>query len=424
MYIRSSRGPTRVPLIAPTTPSRSLKRVTPPSRPGTVRVSRSVQRKTFYLTGKQQFPGGHADTIGRRPTMEDACVAAGEFAGPKTQFFAVYDGHGGKEAAHYCAEKLHEIIAQNYTRGESIQPIIKKAIHEVNQYVISRWEFAGTTAAIAVIVDSMIYTANVGDSRVILIQPNGKAKRMTFDHKATAPKERRLVIKRGGTIFQGRVNGILMLSRAIGDATVAKFISCDPYMSEAPLEEGMKMILACDGVWDVMSDQYAADIFTRSGNPIEAARAIKTEALKRGSTDNISVICVELKYKTENEDDNHSEIGNDEPKELVVRPPNSPRDNHLLTLRLNAFINSSPSKSNEKQLSTTGPLQQQQQQQQPNSKQVSSNEPLQKQSNEQFSSTTPLPRINNDTIQPHFNTIKLDDLTDDINEALQQLPDL
>ncbi|OHT04060.1 hypothetical protein TRFO_28498 [Tritrichomonas foetus] len=303
MYIRSSRGNARVPLITPSTPTRTIKKVSTPARPGTMRCSRSVQ-KNFYLSGKQQFPGGHADAIGRRPTMEDACVCVGEFAGPKTQFYAVYDGHGGKEAANYCAEKLHQMIAtsmqNNYVRGEPLQPLIKKSILEINQNVLSRFEYAGTTAAIAIIIDNTIYTANVGDSRVVLIN-NGKAKRLSVDHKATAPKERRLVVKRGGSIFQGRVNGILMLSRAIGDAPVARFISADPYMTETTLEEGMKLILACDGVWDVMSDQNAADIFLHSSEPVDAARAIKTEALKRGSTDNVSVICVDLKYKSEEE---------------------------------------------------------------------------------------------------------------------------
>jgi serine/threonine protein phosphatase PrpC len=57
----------------------------------------------------------------------------------------------------------------------------------------------------------------------------------------------------------------------------------------------MKLIIACDGVWDVMTDQMAADIYARCRDPIEAARVIKAEALKRGTTDNVSVMCVELR---------------------------------------------------------------------------------------------------------------------------------
>lgn len=301
--MRVSRASRNLPLMTPVAPRPGIKKIST-RRPGSMRSSRSVAR-TFYLSGNQQFPGGHADAMGRRPTMEDACVCIGEFLGPRTQYYAVFDGHGGREVSTYCAEKLHLMISNSYKKGEPFGPIIKQAIFEINQIVLSQYEYAGTTAAIAIIIDDTIYTANVGDSRVILIH-EGKAKRLSVDHKATTPKERKAIIRRGGSIFQGRVNGILMLSRAIGDATVARYISAEPYQTETTLKEGMKLILACDGVWDVMTDQNAADIFLRSFEPVEAARSIKNEALKRGSTDNVSVICVDLKYRNQTQNDNET----------------------------------------------------------------------------------------------------------------------
>jgi serine/threonine protein phosphatase PrpC len=170
-------------------------------------------------------------------------------------------------------------------------------IFEINRQVTSRWVFAGTTAAIVVIADDQIYTANVGDSRVILIE-SGRAKRLSVDHKATAAPERRAIVARGGRVIQGRVNGILMLSRAIGDGEIAKFITCEPFMTVTPFRDDYKLIIACDGVWDVMSDQQAADIYTRCESPVEAARLIKTEAIKRRTTDNVSVMCVDLHVRT------------------------------------------------------------------------------------------------------------------------------
>jgi serine/threonine protein phosphatase PrpC len=255
-----------------------------------------IPERTFYNFDSSLFPFGHSESIGPRPTMEDACVSCGNFAGPGTQYFALFDGHGGREAAHYCAEQLHLLIAQRYVPGDSLTPVIKDAIREINRQVISRWIFAGTTAAIVVIADNQIYTANVGDSRVILID-GGHAKRLTFDHKATVPSERRAIMARGGRVLQGRVSGILMLSRAIGDAEVANFISCEPYMTVTPFKDDYKMIIACDGVWDVMMDQQVADIFNRSRTPSEAAQAIKVEALRRRTTDNVSVMCIDFKVK-------------------------------------------------------------------------------------------------------------------------------
>jgi serine/threonine protein phosphatase PrpC len=226
--------------------------------------------------------------------MEDACASFGGFAGPDTQYYGLFDGHGGREAAVYCAEHLHRLIADNIASGLEIPIAIRTAIFEVHAQVTARWFCAGATAAIAVIANDTLYTANVGDSRVILIE-NGRARRMTFDHKATVASEKRAVLARGGTVVQGRVNGVLMLSRAIGDGELADVITCDPYMASAPVRPEMRIILACDGVWDVMTDQIAADIYLRCRDPVEAARVIKAEALKRGTTDNVSVMCVELR---------------------------------------------------------------------------------------------------------------------------------
>lgn len=256
-------------------------------------IKKEKPSKNFISYGIQQFAVGHSDTMGRRPTMEDACVSYGEFAGVGTQYYAIFDGHGGPEVSAYCAANLHQLIADYYDNGNSFIVATKKAIKCVNDYVVDRWPQAGSTAAIAIIDDDVLFTANVGDSRIILIH-NGRAKRLSVDHKAVLPDETEAILRRGGTIQSGRVNGILMLSRAIGDGTVAKYISSDPFMTQTILKDNARLILACDGVWDVMDDQYAADIFLAIKQPEEAAIAIKEEAMKRGTMDNVSVICVNL----------------------------------------------------------------------------------------------------------------------------------
>jgi serine/threonine protein phosphatase PrpC len=229
--------------------------------------------------------------------MEDACASCASFAGPDSQYYALFDGHGGREAATYCAENLHQMFALRYVAGEPLSGTIKDVIYDINRQVTSRWVFAGTTAAIVVIADNQIHTANVGDSHVILIDA-GRARRLSVDHKATVASERRAILARGGRVLQGRVNGILMLSRAIGDGEIAKYITCEPYMTVTPFKDEYKLIIACDGVWDVMSDQQAADIYLKCESPVEAARLIKMEAIKRRTTDNVSVMCIDLRVRT------------------------------------------------------------------------------------------------------------------------------
>ena len=75
---------------------------------------------------------------------------------------------------------------------------------------------AGCTATVAFITPMEIYCANSGDSRTVMCE-RGKAVELSKDHKPDLPSERSRILKSGGTVEDGRVNGALALSRAIGD---------------------------------------------------------------------------------------------------------------------------------------------------------------------------------------------------------------
>ncbi|OHT13082.1 Protein phosphatase 2C 1 [Tritrichomonas foetus] len=248
----------------------------------------------FICSGQSKWATGHSDSIGCRPTMEDYCVSWSNFAGPKTHYFALFDGHGGKQISQYCANRTHHLIAEYYKDGRSFTTATAKAFSDIHNSIMDKYPSAGSTAAIAIIDGDMLHTANVGDSRIVLIE-RGQARRLTFDHRANCPTERIKVIKRGGSIKNNRVNGVLMLSRSIGDKHVADYISTEPYTTSTFVSNNTKMIIACDGVWDVMDDQTAANIYLCSTSPQDAARKIKDEALKRGTKDNVSVMCIDLK---------------------------------------------------------------------------------------------------------------------------------
>jgi protein phosphatase 1G len=131
---------------------------------------------------------------------------------------------------------------------------------------------AGCTAVVAVKVGTELYVANAGDSRGVLCR-GGKAVALSEDHKPAQETERSRILAAGGFLSEiggvCRVNGNLNLSRAIGDLKYKtnselpakdQIITAQPDIRKVSLQpEDRFFLLACDGVWDVMSNQDAVD---------------------------------------------------------------------------------------------------------------------------------------------------------------------
>ncbi|XP_063984480.1 probable protein phosphatase CG10417 [Diachasmimorpha longicaudata] len=149
---------------------------------------------------------------------------------------------------------------------------------------------SGCTAVVAILRGNELFVANAGDSRCVLCR-NGEAMEMSLDHKPEDPPEMARIVKAGGKVTSdGRVNGGLNLSRALGDHAYKQntalpadeqMISAKPDVTRVTIdpETDEFMILACDGIWNFMS----------SDDVVKFVR----ERL-RNSGENISKICEEL----------------------------------------------------------------------------------------------------------------------------------
>jgi protein phosphatase PTC1 len=95
----------------------------------------------------------------------------------------------------------------------------------------------------------VLYTANVGDARIVLCR-NGKALRLSYDHKGSDENEGRRISNAGGLILNNRVNGVLAVTRALGDAYMKDLVTGHPYTTETVVQPEVDefLILACDGV--------------------------------------------------------------------------------------------------------------------------------------------------------------------------------
>uniref|UniRef100_A0A9J7Z5M3 protein-serine/threonine phosphatase n=2 Tax=Cyprinus carpio TaxID=7962 RepID=A0A9J7Z5M3_CYPCA len=151
---------------------------------------------------------------------------------------------------------------------------------------------SGTTAVVALIRGKQLIVANAGDSRCV-VSEKGKAVDMSYDHKPEDELELTRIKNAGGKVtMDGRVNGGLNLSRAIGDHFYKRnktlppeeqMISSLPDVKVLTLSEDHEfMVIACDGIWNVMSSQEVVDFVNER---------LKTEA---GKNRPLSAIIEEL----------------------------------------------------------------------------------------------------------------------------------
>lgn len=94
----------------------------------------------------------------------------------------------------------------------------------------------------------VLYCANAGDARGVLCRA-GKAVRLTYDHKGSDKQEAKRITDAGGFMMSGRVNGVLAVTRSLGDSAMKEFVVGAPYTTETELSDDDEfLILACDGV--------------------------------------------------------------------------------------------------------------------------------------------------------------------------------
>ena len=179
--------------------------------------------------------------------------------------------------------------------------ILRDAYMAVDARIGSSRVEAGTCAVQFYLIGSRFLAANVGDSRVI-IGTSGGVITLTEDHKPGLDTERSRIESLGGRVIQlgvPRVEGVLAISRALGDYCLKPSVIAEPRISEGALgRENDYALLACDGVWDVLTAEETMAAVRREEDVQKAAEAVTRLALDRGSSDNITVIVLELRPMT------------------------------------------------------------------------------------------------------------------------------
>ncbi|KAL6571715.1 hypothetical protein OROHE_003358 [Orobanche hederae] len=299
-------------------------------RDSALSCSTSIPTPSSFETPARKYPpkirsGSHTDT-GPRTCNEDQHIRIDDLSthlGPlytwsePSSFYAVFDGHGGPDAALYMKNNATRFFFEDAQFPQT--PDTDKKIFLQDLETCHRRSFlaadkaladeistvdsyCGTTALTALVLGRNLLIANVGDCRAVLCR-KGDAVQLSQDHRPSCQVERTRVEDLGGTIEYGYLNGELAVTRALGDWYMKlPFGSASPLTAEPEFgstlltEDDEFLIIGCDGIWDVMSNQEAVRLvrseLMHHGDPQKCAKELINQALMRDTCDNVTAIVV------------------------------------------------------------------------------------------------------------------------------------
>jgi protein phosphatase 1L len=228
-------------------------------------------------------------------------------------FCGVFDGHGGDHASQFCSDWMSSYLRNDENYPYDLGLAMKNAFNHVDDDFVATGQPDGTTACCVTLVGGRrIVCANAGDSRAIVVRRDGSIVRLSRDHKPGMPDETRRISELGGRVIywgRWRVEGLLAVSRSIGDASLKPFITAEPEICEYDVgKDDLFLIVSSDGIWDVMDNDEVAHVVLSSSCAIDngrlvidtarfktAAKNLCQHAKASGSADNFAVIVVDLK---------------------------------------------------------------------------------------------------------------------------------
>ena len=262
-----------------------------------------------------------------RKEMEDFhCIKQALGKRYNLSYFAIFDGHGGKEVASFLSINLHHYLINELNNiqfgindEENINNIIeciKLAFIKIDKDILANDNLTndvGSTATLIFIyynnlnaienynnenqnLERSLICANIGDSSGYLINKSN-IKLITKHHKCEDASEVKRIRDQGGIVFQGRIFGKLILTRTLGDKEMKKYgVIPEPDFYIKKIEkDDFFVIIGSDGIWDVINEDELFKIGNEKKLSSEAfSKKIMDIAKERDTRDNSSCIVIKV----------------------------------------------------------------------------------------------------------------------------------
>jgi protein phosphatase 1L len=226
----------------------------------------------------------------------------------------IFDGHGGSKVSEYISHEFPKYIMNKNLKypwsKKQIISVCDKIQEKVKQFNYSYG--CGSTALIIAIFEigknKIVNIMNTGDCRAVFCNSCNIATQLTKDHSPGSFNEKNRIESLGGKVWDDkgtyRVNN-LSVSRSFGDYDTFPFVTHRPDLYAYSINENRFMIIACDGLWESLSNDDAVEFvlnrcyFIKDGKTkkkenfdFNIAVELGNHAIKEGSGDNISVIVI------------------------------------------------------------------------------------------------------------------------------------
>ena len=228
------------------------------------------------------------DTGVLRNMNQDYCFSSDSPVGNLPNLYIVCDGMGGHKAGEYASRYTVERIVASVSRSRWKEPIriLKDAIKKANEILVveakedSKKYGMGTTVVAATVINNRLYVANVGDSRLYVV--NEKIEQITKDHSYVAEMIRMGKFSPDDERIQSKKN---VITRAVGATE-----RVTPDFFEVDLKENDLVLMCTDGLSNMVTDEKIHQIVLSLHDAEEIARTLVNEANKNGGQDNITVL--------------------------------------------------------------------------------------------------------------------------------------
>ncbi len=231
--------------------------------------------------------------VGKKRSMnQDFVYASKAPVGNLPNLFLVADGMGGHRAGDFASRYTVNFVVENIRENDETNPVklLRGAIEKANAGILEKaaerpeYEGMGTTLVAATIIHGYTYIANVGDSRLYVVNDR-EIRQVTRDHSLVEEMVRMGEIKREEARFHPDKN---IITRAIGGGYDLKI---DFFGHK--LRYNDKLLLCSDGLSNMLQDEEIMEIVNREDEPARKAGELINRANTYGGRDNISAVLVE-----------------------------------------------------------------------------------------------------------------------------------